>query len=106
MTASAQVPSALFITHRAQPGQRDALIAVWERHMPAAIEANPDHLAYFYTLDEADPDVLRVCQVYRSPDAAQAFLTNEALAAYTAEADDLLAATELQRGSVHWSKGT
>ncbi|CEJ14989.1 hypothetical protein BN1110_05325 [bacterium YEK0313] len=80
---------ALFITHRAKPGRRDAVEAVWRRHMRPAIEANPDHLAYIYRFG-ADPDVIADFQVYGVKAAAETFLASEAYRAHEREMSDLL----------------
>jgi hypothetical protein len=51
---------ALFIPHKAKPGQRDALSAVWMLHMAPAIDANTDHTAYVYSFDTiGSPIMLR-----------------------------------------------
>lgn len=39
---------ALIIRHQTRPGLRDDVRKVWEAHMAPAIDANPDHPAYFY----------------------------------------------------------
>lgn len=80
---------ALFIKHRTKPGRRDAVEAVWRRHMRPAIEANPGHLAYIYGFG-ADPDVIAAFQVHGSKAAAEAFLASEAYQAYEREVSDLL----------------
>lgn len=41
-------PTALFITHRTQPGEREAVHDVWRKHMAPAISQNPGHEAYSY----------------------------------------------------------
>ena len=46
---------ALIIKHKTQPGKRDEVRKVWEKHMAPAVLANPGHLAYFYCFDNADP---------------------------------------------------
>ena len=65
---------AVFITHRTKPGKRSDAEAVWTKIMKPAVEANPDHLAYVYTLPDDEPDVIRAFQLYRNADAAMAFL--------------------------------
>lgn len=65
---------AVFITHRTKPGKRSDAEAVWTKIMKPAVEANLDHLAYVYTLPDDEPDVIRAFQLYRSADAAIAFL--------------------------------
>ena len=64
--------SAVFITHRVRPGQREAVFAVWQKHMAPAIAANLGHEAYFYCFDPADPDAICAFQQYRSPEEAAA----------------------------------
>ena len=49
-------PVAVLVVHRTRPGQRDAVRAVWERHVPSAVSDNPGHLAYHDCLDAAEPD--------------------------------------------------
>lgn len=82
--------TALFITHRVRPGQREAVRAVWERHMAPAIAANAGHDAYFYCFDPASPDTICAFQLYRSADAAAAFLATPAYRAYEQEVSSLL----------------
>lgn len=97
--------TAILVTHRTQPGQRDAVRGVWETHMPAAVAANPGHLAYFYTFDDADRDVIRAFQVYSDGDAAQAFLNDDAYRTYVAAVEPLLAgAPDVAVSQVVWAK--
>ena len=65
---------AVFITHRTKAGHRPDAAAVWNRIMKPAITANPNHLAYVYTLPEDEPNVIRAFQLYRTADDAAAFL--------------------------------
>ncbi len=81
---------ALFITHTAKDGNRDALRTVWMRHMVPAIEANPDHMTYVYSFDTDDPNVVCAFQVYSSAEAAQAFLKHPSYLAYLEESRPLL----------------
>ena len=96
---------ALFISHRTASGQRDAVRAVWERHMAPAIRDNPGHLAYYYCYDTSDEDVLRVFQLYRDRAASEAFLNHPNYAAYLAESRPLLAsAPEIHEACPAWTK--
>lgn len=96
---------ALFLRHRALPGRRDELMAVWERHMPAAIDANPDHEAYVYTTVDDDADCLAVFQQYSNAAAAAAFLTDASYLKYLSESEHLLAGPpEITGCTPHWSK--
>lgn len=98
-------PLALLITHRTREGQRDAVRAVWQRHMAPAITANPGHLAYSYCLDQDDPDVIVAFQLYRDADQATAFLGTPAYAAYEQEVAPLLTGTPtVQRLTPVWTK--
>lgn len=96
----------ILVEHRTLPGQRDAVRDVWEAHMPAAVAANPGHLAYFYTYDDGDADVIRAFQVYAGADEAQAFLNHEAYRDYVVEVEPLLAdKPAVALAEIVWSKG-
>ncbi len=96
---------AIFITHRTQPGQRDAVKTVWMKHMSPAIAANDGHLAYFYCYDHDDPDLLRVFQLYRDAEAATDFLSHPNYAAYQQEVRDLLIEpSEIYAAEPQWQK--
>lgn len=96
---------AVFIKHRTLPGKRDEVRGVWEKHMAPAIAANPDHTAYFYCFDNADPDVICAFQQYASADAAKAFLQNNSYLAYLKEVEPLLSGSpEIASLAPVWSK--
>ena len=98
--------TAVFITHRAAPGRRDEVHAVWQRHMEPAIDANPDHVAYVYSFADDDPDVIRAFQLYTSAEAAAAFLRSAAYAAYVEDVTPLLAGPpEVHTGTPMWTNG-
>ncbi len=58
--------------------------------MAPAIAANPDHEAYFYCFDTAEPDAISAFQQYAGPEAAQRFLETEAYCSYQREVEPLL----------------
>jgi quinol monooxygenase YgiN len=60
------------------------------RHMAPAIEANPNHIAYVYSFDNSDPDVVCAFQLYASAEAAQEFLKHPSYLAYLKESRPLL----------------
>jgi quinol monooxygenase YgiN len=96
---------ALFVTHRAKSGRRDDVLATWSRHLRPLIEANPDHLAYAYCFDDADADVVRVFQLYRSAAAADAFLQLPGYAEYLAEVMEHVAEPpRLDTATPQWMK--
>jgi quinol monooxygenase YgiN len=80
---------AVVIRHTTNPGRRDEVQRVWQRHMQPAIAANRDHEVYVYSFG-ADADTIVAFQVYSSAAAANAFLESPAYAAYEAEVADLL----------------
>jgi hypothetical protein len=55
--------TALFIRHQAQPGKRDDVRRVWEKHVKPRVATNPAHEAYFFCYDNGDPDVICVFQL-------------------------------------------
>lgn len=98
---------ALFITHRTKPGQREAVQAVWQRHMAPAVQANDGHEAYFYCVDPADPDLVCAFQLYRDASAAAAFLKTAAYREYEQEVTPLLlGAPGVKKLVPVWSKAS
>ncbi len=96
---------ALFVTHRAKPGRRDDMLAVWDQYLRPLAEANPDHLAYFYCFDDADADVVRVFQLYRSESAARQFLEQPEYADYLNHVLPLVAEPpQLESATTIWTK--
>ena len=57
---------ALIIKHKTQPGKREEVRKIWEKHMAPAISSNPGHTAYFYCFDNADEDSICAFQQYSS----------------------------------------
>jgi len=97
---------ALIIKHKTQPGKRDEVRKVWERHMAPAVSANPSHSAYFYCFDNADPDAIVAFQQYVSAEAASDFLKTESYAAYLREVEPLLSGPpQVTTLTPMWSKG-
>ncbi len=97
---------ALIIKHKTQPGKRDEVRQVWEKHMAPAISANPGHTAYFYCFDDTDPDVIYAFQQYASVEASQAFLETESYAAYLQQVESLLSGPpQVISLTPMWSKG-
>lgn len=82
--------TALFIVHKTKPGKREAVKAIWLKHMAPAVQSNPGHLAYFYNFDNNDADSICAFQQYASPEDAKAFLETESYLTYLAESKDLL----------------
>jgi quinol monooxygenase YgiN len=82
---------ALIVRHKTQPGKRDEVRRVWEKHMAPAISGNPGHTAYFYCFDNADPDSIHAFQQYESIEASREFLTTASYAAYLEDVEPLLA---------------
>ena len=97
--------TALFISHRVKPGKRNDLKAVWLRHMAPAIQANAGHLAYVYSYDIKDENVVHAFQHYASETAASEFLKNPSYLAYLEESRPLLEhEPEIKVLAPQWSK--
>ncbi|MBT9552175.1 MAG: antibiotic biosynthesis monooxygenase [Hydrogenophaga sp.] len=97
---------ALIIKHQTQPGQREAVRKIWEKHMAPAIASNPGHTAYFYCFDQADPDAICAFQQYSSLEASQEFLRTSTYAAYLKDVEPLLAGPpQITALTPVWTKG-
>jgi quinol monooxygenase YgiN len=79
------MPHALFVRHKAQPGCREKVQQVWEKHVKPRAAANPQHLAYYFCHDAADADVVCVFQLYTDEQAMKDFLSGDWYPAYLAE---------------------
>jgi quinol monooxygenase YgiN len=82
---------AVFITHHTKAGQRADAEEVWSRIMKPAIQANPNHLAYVYTLPADEPDVIRAFQLYSSAESAVEFLRTPEYLEYSEAVEPYLA---------------
>jgi quinol monooxygenase YgiN len=97
---------ALIVKHETQPGKRDEVRSVWEKHMAPAISANPGHTTYFYCFDNSDEDSIYAFQQYTSAEASQEFLKTDSYAAYLKEVEPLLSGPpQVTALTPMWSKG-
>ncbi len=95
----------IIIEHHVRPGSRDEVRAIWEEFLRPAITANAAHEAYAYMYDLDDPNVIRAFQQYTDAEAASAFLTTPAYAAYVAAVEHLLVGPPaVRRTDIIWTK--
>lgn len=96
---------ALFLTIKTQPGQRDRLVALWEKHLQARVEKNDDQVRYVLALDMADADTIRISEVYATKAAFEANSQAPWFGEYMAEAGPLLATEpDFFMAAPHWVK--
>ena len=96
---------ALFLKIKTQPGQRDALVALWDKHLKTRAADNAEHLSYVFALDMGDPDTVHITEVYSTQAAFQANSQSAWFAAYMAEAGQLLAGKPgFVMARPHWVK--
>lgn len=96
---------ALFLTIRTQPGQRDALIALWDKHLKDRAADNPAQVRYVIARDMADDTILRITEVYDTMAAFEENAQAPWFGAYMAEAAPLLAGEpEFHMAAPHWVK--
>ena len=96
---------ALFLTIKTHPGKRDALVALWEKHLKARAEENAEQVRYVLALDMADPDTVRISEVYATQAAFEANSQAPWFADYMAEAGPLLAGQpDFSMARPHWVK--
>lgn len=97
---------ALIVKHKTQPGKREEVRKVWEKHMAPAISANPGHSAYFYCFENDDPDSICAFQQYVSAEASREFLTKDSYGAYLNDVEPLLSGPpQVTALTPMWSKG-
>ncbi|MEL6645903.1 MAG: antibiotic biosynthesis monooxygenase [Pseudomonadota bacterium] len=96
---------AVFLTIETQPGQRDALVALWDDHLRTRAEADDAHIDYIFALDMNDPNVVHITEVYTTQAAFQANAQSDWFASYMAEAGPLLAGEPgFAMASPYWVK--
>ena len=96
---------ALFLTVKTQPGKRDELVALWEKHLRDRAADNDDQVRYVFALDMADPDTVRIAEVYGTKAGFEANSQAPWFADYMAEAGPLLAGQpEFYMALPHWIK--
>lgn len=81
---------ALFLTIKTQPGQRDALVDLWDTHLKTRAEENEAHVSYVFALDMGDPDTVYITEVYATKAAFEANSQAPWFADYMTEAGQLL----------------
>jgi quinol monooxygenase YgiN len=97
--------TALFIRHQAQPGKRDDVRRIWERHVKPRVAANPAHEAYFFCYDNDDPDVICVFQLYTDLASMQDFLKGSWYADYLNEVGQFVAVPpQITPATLVWAK--
>jgi quinol monooxygenase YgiN len=98
-------PIALFVRHKAKPGQRDAMRAVWERYVKPRAASNPGHLEYFFCYDANDPDTVVVFQLYQDQQTMDEFLAGTWYPEYLKAVSKVVAKPpEILPASVIWRK--
>lgn len=96
---------ALFLTIKTQPGQRDELVALWDKHLKTRAAENADHVSYVFALDMNDADTVRITEVYATQAAFQANSQAPWFGAYMAEVGRFLAGEpDFAMASPHWVK--
>ncbi len=98
--------TALFIRHQAQPGKRDDVRRVWEKHVKPRVAENPAHEAYFFRYDNSDPDIICVFQLYTDLASMQDFLKGPWYADYLSDVSHFVAVPPLiTPATLVWAKG-
>jgi quinol monooxygenase YgiN len=105
LASLAMAVTAMIVRSEAKPGQRDALRAVWEKHLRAPTDADDSRLLYLYCFDAEDPDAYVLVEVFRDgagPPPPNAPFFQEFMRDAGPLLDDV---PVVQRTEVVWSKG-
>ncbi|HEX8856538.1 MAG TPA: antibiotic biosynthesis monooxygenase [Thermoleophilaceae bacterium] len=91
---------------KAKPGRRDELRKLWDAHLRPRAERNPAHELYLYCYDDAEPNTVRLIEVYADRDSLQANAGADWFADYIRESAPLLdGAPEFATAIPVWAKG-
>jgi quinol monooxygenase YgiN len=97
---------ALFIKTKTQPGKRDEVTRLWEKHLKPGAEKNPSQEVHVFCFDGADENTLCLFEVYSSQEALQQAGQSPAFGAYMQELMPLLASPpEMSMTTPLWAKG-
>lgn len=96
---------ALFLTIKTQPGKREALLALWDKHLKPRADENAAQVRYVIARDATDADTVRIAEVYSTQAAFEANSQAPWFDAYMADAGPLLAGRpDVNMGAPHWVK--
>jgi quinol monooxygenase YgiN len=97
---------ALVVTVRTQPGRRDEVRALWDRHLRPRAEANPAQELYLFCEDAEDADAFHLIEVYAEPEAAEENARAPWFADYMREVGPLMAGRpSMVSARPVWAKG-
>lgn len=99
--------TALFVRHRARPGQREQVQRVWSEFVQPRVAANDAHESYYFCFDDEDPDVVCVFQLLSDADAVGAFLSGPWYPEYLEKVGEHVAeAPQIHQATPQWIKGS
>lgn len=99
--------TALLITYRTKPGQRDQLHQAFDAHVKGHVAANPRVERFFICNDDADPNAVQLFELYSDRAALDEVGGAPWLADYNAALEPVLAGkAELAFTTPVWSKET
>jgi len=96
----------MIVKTKAQPGKREEVLRLWQKHLQTAAEANPHQELIVYAFDAADPNTFYLFEVYSSQEALEQNSRNPAFWSYMQEAMPLLdGQPEVSTATAMWAKG-
>ena len=97
---------ALVIKTTCQPGKRDQVRTLWEKHLKPGAIANDAQEVYFYCHDDQDENVLYLFEIYSDREAFGQAAQSPAFAGYMQEVGPLLAGEpQVGMATPLWAKG-
>ena len=98
-------PVALYLKVKVQPGKRDQVRALWEKHPKPRVEASEVQNVYFYSYDDNDENTIYMFEHYSDRSAFEANAQAPWFAEYMGEVAPLLAGQpEVGVSTPVWSK--
>lgn len=91
---------ALFVSLRAKPGRRDALLAAAKRQGALSREREPGCLRFDVAIDVADPDHVLLYEIYRDQAALDAHRATPNFAEWRAVSDPLVDVREATTATI------
>jgi quinol monooxygenase YgiN len=98
---------ALFITAKAQPGKREELRKLFEKHIKPHAEANQLEESCVYCYANEDEDTICMFEMFSEPSVVKEDMESEWFGAYQKEASSVLAGPpQVVMATPVWAKGT
>lgn len=96
---------ALFIRHKAKPGQREKIKEIWQTYVKPRVETNPAHELYYFCYDIKDEDIVSVFQLFTNKESIDQFMNGNWYPEYLEKISEIISEAPIISDAVPvWNK--